>query len=152
VYPTPVIGMIGLIDSTSHITRSHFQSEGDAIVLLGEPTAELGASEYLARIHGLVAGPPPSCDLDAEKRLIDVLLESIRSGVIASAHDCSDGGLRVALAESCVMDRGAQLGATIDLTAWRELPDRALLFGEAQARAVVSTQNADALVEIAKKH
>src|SRR5262249_21565937 len=78
VYPTPVIGMVSLIDSTSHITRSHFQGEGDAIVLLGDPTEELGASEYLARIHGLVAGTPPSCDLDAEKRLIDALLESIR--------------------------------------------------------------------------
>ena len=59
VYPTPVIGMVGLIDSIAHITRSHFQNEGDAIVLLGEPTAELGASEYLARIHGVVAGAPP---------------------------------------------------------------------------------------------
>jgi phosphoribosylformylglycinamidine synthase len=152
VYPTPVIGMIGLIDATSHITRSHFQSEGDAIVLLGEPTAELGASEYLARIHGLVAGAPPACDLDAEKRLIDTLLESVRAGVVTSAHDCSDGGLAVALAECCVMDRNAPLGATVDLTPWRGLPDRALLFGEAQARVVVSTHAPDSLLAIAKTH
>src|SRR4029077_8282174 len=64
VYPTPVVGMIGLIDSISHITRSNFQNEGDTVILLGEPTVELGASEYLARIHNVVAGAPPACDLD----------------------------------------------------------------------------------------
>src|SRR5689334_25405070 len=67
VYPTPVIGMVGLIESLDHITRSHFQAEGNSIVLLGEPTAELGASEYLARIHGVVAGAPPACNLHAER-------------------------------------------------------------------------------------
>jgi phosphoribosylformylglycinamidine synthase subunit PurL len=152
VYPTPVIGMIGLIDSTTYITRSHFQAEGDTIVLFGEPTSELGGSEYLARVHGIVAGAPPACDLDAERRLIDALLETIHSGLAASAHDCSDGGVAVALAECCVMDRGSQLGATIDLSAWPGLPDRALLFGEAQARVVISTRMPDSAVAIAKKH
>jgi phosphoribosylformylglycinamidine synthase len=152
VYPTPVIGMVGLIDSTNHITRSHFQNENDTIVLFGEPTAELGASEYLARVHGMVAGAPPACDLDAERRLIDALLETIRGGLAASAHDCSDGGLAVALAECCVMNRGAQYGATIDLSAWRELPDRALLFGEAQARVVLSTRLPDSTIAVARKH
>jgi phosphoribosylformylglycinamidine synthase len=152
VYPTPVIGMIGLIDATRHITRSHFQSEGDSIVLLGEPTSELGASEYLARVHDLVAGQPPVCDLDAERRLIEALLEIIRGGLAQSAHDCSDGGLAVALAECCVMDRGSPLGATIDLSAWPELPDRALLFGEAQGRVVVSTRTPDSAIAVARKH
>jgi len=152
VYPTPVIGMIGLIDSTSHITRSHFRNEHDTIVLLGEPTAELGASEYLARVHGIVAGAPPACDLEAERRLIEALLETIRGGAAESAHDCSDGGLAVALAECCIMDRGAQFGATVDLSAWRELPDRAVLFGEAQARVVLSTHVPDSVLAIAKKH
>ncbi len=153
VYPTPVIGMIGLIDSIAHITRSHFQRRtGDAIVLLGEPTAELGASEYLARIHGVVAGAPPACDLDAEKDLIAALLESIQGGVVTSAHDCSEGGLAVALAECCIMDRNAQRGAKVDLSYWRELPTRALLFGEAQARVVISTNMPDTLISIAKKH
>jgi phosphoribosylformylglycinamidine synthase len=152
VYPTPVIGMIGLIDSTSHITRSHFRTEHDAIVLFGEPTSELGGSEYLARVHGLVAGAPPACDLHAEQRLIEALLETIRGGVAESAHDCSDGGLAVALAECCVMDRNAQFGATVDLCAWGELPDRAVLFGEAQARVVISTRMPDSAVAIAKKH
>jgi phosphoribosylformylglycinamidine synthase len=152
VYPTPVIGMIGLIDSTNHITRSHFQNEHDTIVLLGEPTSELGASEYLSRIHGLVAGAPPACDLDAERALIEALLEAIRGGVVESAHDCSDGGLAVALAECCIMDRGAQYGAAVDLSAWPELAARALLFGEAQARAVVTTRMPDSLLAIARKH
>jgi phosphoribosylformylglycinamidine synthase subunit PurL len=152
VYPTPVIGMIGLIDSTRHITRSQFQCEGDTIVLFGEPTIELGASEYLARIHGVVAGAPPTCDLDAERRLIDALLETIRGGLAESAHDCSDGGLAVALAECCIMDRNAQFGATVDLSAWRELPDRALLFGEAQGRVVLSTKMPDSAIAVARKH
>ena len=152
VYPTPVIGMIGLIDSVAHVTRSHFQHEHDAIVLLGEPTDELGASEYLSRIHGLVAGNPPACDLAAERALIDALLDAIQGGAVRSAHDCADGGLAVALAECCIMDRGEQHGATIDLSHWKELPTRALLFGEAQGRAVVSTNMPDTVFNIARKH
>ena len=152
VYPTPVIGMVGLIESVAHITRAHFQEEHDSIVLLGEPTAELGASEYLARIHGIVAGPPPACDLDAEHALIDALVEAIQGGVVKSAHDCSDGGLAVALAECCVMNRAAPCGGSIDLTHWWELPTRALLYGEAQGRAIVSTTMPDTVISIARKH
>ncbi|HEY4303030.1 MAG TPA: phosphoribosylformylglycinamidine synthase subunit PurL [Gemmatimonadaceae bacterium] len=152
VFPTPVIGMVGLIDSIAHITRANFQDTHDTIVLLGEPTPHIGASEYLSRIHGVTAGTVPQCDLDAEKTLIDALLEAIRGGVVTSAHDCADGGLAVALAECCIMDRNAQRGARIDLSHWRELPARALLFGEAQARVVVSTNMPDTLISIAKKY
>ncbi|HEV7836759.1 MAG TPA: phosphoribosylformylglycinamidine synthase subunit PurL, partial [Gemmatimonadaceae bacterium] len=102
VYPTPVIGMVGLIDDVSHITRATFQHDGDAILLLGDLGNELGGSEYLARIHDSVLGAPPACDLAREKTLIDALLESIRAGLVTSAHDCSDGGLAVALAECCI--------------------------------------------------
>jgi phosphoribosylformylglycinamidine synthase len=151
VYPTPVVGMIGVIDSLAHVTRSNFHRTGDEIVLLGEPTAELGGSEYLARIHGVVAGAPPAVDLDAERALIDAVLEAIRSGVVSSAHDCSDGGLAVALAECCMMDRNAQFGARVDLTEWSSLPARALLFGEAQGRVIVSTDRAERVIEIAKQ-
>jgi phosphoribosylformylglycinamidine synthase II len=152
VYPTPVIGMVGLIESLEHITRSHFQRPGDAIVLLGDNTSEIGGSEYLARIHGVVAGAPPHCDVHRERALIDALLDSITSGLIGSAHDCSDGGLAVALAECCVMDRDRGLGATIDLSAWSALPTRALLFGEAHARIVVSTASPAAVIATAKRH
>jgi phosphoribosylformylglycinamidine synthase II len=152
VYPTPVIGMVGLIDSLAHITRANFQDEHDCIVLLGDPTAHIGASEYLSRVHGIVGGTTPPCDLDAEKALIESLLEVCQGGLARSAHDVADGGLAVALAECCVMDRGAQRGATIDLTHWRELPNRGLLFGEAQARAIVTTTMPDTLLGIARKH
>src|SRR5438067_2402560 len=102
VYPTPVIGMVGLIDEVSRITRSTFQHDGDAILLLGERGCELGGSEYMATIHGKVIGEPPHCDLEREKLVIDSLLDAIRSGAVTSAHDCSDGGLAVALAECCI--------------------------------------------------
>jgi phosphoribosylformylglycinamidine synthase II len=152
VYPTPVIGMVGLIDDIDGITRSHFASEGDAVVLLGAPTAELGASEYLARVQNLVAGAPPHCDLEAERDLIEALLAAIGAGVIRSAHDCSDGGLAIALAECCILDRGHPLGAKIDLSPFDQLPARAVLFGEAQGRVVVSTPDPAALREIVLRH
>ena len=152
VYPTPVIGMVGLIDSLAHVTRSHFQNDGDSIVLLGEPTAELGGSEYLSRIHNTVAGSPPACDLDGERALIEALLDAIQGGAVRSAHDCADGGLAVALAECCIMDRNEQHGATVDLTHWSDLSARALLFGEAQGRVVVSTAMPDTVVTVARTH
>ena len=152
VYPTPVIGMVGVVDSVSHVTRSNFSRVGDHVILLGQPTAELGGSEYLQRIHGVVAGAPPACDLDAERRLIDTLLAGITAGLVRSAHDCSDGGLAVALAECAIMDRDHPLGATIDLSAWANLPLRALLFGEAQGRALVSTAEPGRVLALAAEH
>jgi phosphoribosylformylglycinamidine synthase II len=152
VYPTPVVGMVGLIDSLEHITRIGFRQPGDAIVLLGEPSDELGASEYLSRIHGVVAGAPPRSDLERERGVIDALLEAIRAGLIRSAHDCSEGGLAVALAECAMADREAMLGATVDLGAWDSLPARAVLFGEAQARVVVSTAEPARVIATAERH
>jgi phosphoribosylformylglycinamidine synthase len=152
VHPTPVVGMVGLVDSLKHITRSGFTTEGDDIVLLGEPTDELGGSEYLARVHDVVAGAPPRCDLEREKATIDALLDAIRAGAVRSAHDCSDGGLAVALAECCIADRDGTIGADIELSKWSSLPLRALLFGEAQARIVVSTSESPTVLELARKH
>ena len=152
VFPTPVIGMIGLLDSVKHATPSAFSTDGDAIVLLGEPTDELGASEYLARIHDMAIGAPPRCDLEGERALIEALLEAIRAGAVRSAHDCAEGGLAVTLAECCIADRERMLGAEVELGAWRELPLRALLFGEAQGRVVLSTPHPDRVLEIAHRH
>jgi phosphoribosylformylglycinamidine synthase subunit PurL len=152
VYPTPVIGMVGVVESIEHVTRSAFETAGDEIVLLGEPTQELGGSEYLHVIHGTVAGAPPACDLRRERAVIDALLEAIADGAVTSAHDCSDGGLAVALAECAVMNRQRMLGADVDLSHWSTLPLRALLFGEAQGRVVVSTDNAAAVLAVAKRH
>jgi phosphoribosylformylglycinamidine synthase subunit PurL len=150
VFPTPVVGMVGLVEDLAHVTRAAFRGDGDAILLLGEPTDELGASEYLARIHGVTAGAPPRIDLEAERRLIEALLAAIRGGYVSSAHDCSDGGLAVALAECCIGERSELCGAEVSLDDWRHLPLRALLFGEAQGRVVVSTPRpADVLAEAA---
>jgi phosphoribosylformylglycinamidine synthase len=144
--------MIGLVESLDHVTRLGFRDDGDAIVLLGEPTAELGASEYLARIHDTVAGSPPRCDLEGERALIEALLESIRRGLVSSAHDCSDGGLAVALAECAIADEESAMGADVDLTRWSGLPLRALLFGEAQGRVVVGSASPERVLEIAAGH
>ena len=146
VFPTPVIGMVGLIPTVEHITRSGFTRPGLAIVLLGEPRDEIGGSEYLARIHGMTAGAPPACDLAAEAALIDCLLALIAGGHVSSAHDCSDGGLAVALAECCVADPLETVGASVDLSAWGELPLTSLLFGETQGRVVISTADPERAV------
>jgi phosphoribosylformylglycinamidine synthase II len=151
VYPTPVIGMVGLIDDLSHITRATFQRDGDAILLLGELGGELGGSEYLATIHGKALGAPPRCDAAREKGLIDALLEAIRAGVVSSAHDCSDGGLGVALAECCIANPESESGAEIDLSGYSAFPDRAILFGETQGRVVVSSPAPERVLAIASK-
>ena len=152
IHPTPTIGMVGLIESLSHVTPSGFQAAGDDIVLLGDCTDELGASEYLLAIHGLTIGEPPVCEPKRERVLIDALLESIRSGLVRSAHDCSDGGLAVALSECAMADRDRVFGFNVDLSAWATLPHRALLFGEAHGRVVVSAANSVAVLQIAQRH
>ncbi|WP_396201413.1 phosphoribosylformylglycinamidine synthase subunit PurL [Gemmatimonas sp.] len=152
IHPTPTIGMVGLIESLSHVTPSGFQTAGDDIVLLGDCTDELGASEYLLEIHGLTIGVPPVCEPKRERVLIDALLESIRGGLVRSAHDCSDGGLAVALSECAMADRDRVFGFDVDLSAWATLPHRALLFGEAHGRVVVSTANSAAVLQIAQRH
>ena len=152
VYPTPVIGMVGLIDDISRATRATFQQDGDTVVLLGDLGSELGGSEYLATIHDTVAGAPPSCDLDREKAVIETVLESVAEGIVTSAHDCSDGGLAVAVAECCIANRDAQAGAEIDLSTQSGKSNRAILFGESQARIIVSTGNPRRVLEIAARH
>jgi phosphoribosylformylglycinamidine synthase subunit PurL len=152
VYPTPTIGMVGLLQDVTKATGMTFREPDDDIILLGEPTDELGASEYLAWIHGVVAGAPPVCDLDRERALIETLHESINAGLLHSAHDCSEGGFAVAIAECCVANPLSVRGAMVDLSPWKALQSRALLFGEAQGRAIVSTSDAEVVLAIAKKH
>jgi phosphoribosylformylglycinamidine synthase II len=169
VYPTPVVGMVGLIEDVKHITTQWFKDEGDLIVLLGETKEELGASEYLKVIHNLVKGNTPNLNLEEEKKIQDATLEMIHRGLIKSAHDCSEGGLAVALAECCISSPNL-LGADIKLIgnpALRSEPSGsktkggeenirpdALLFGESQSRIVVTTQKKDlvSLKKIASQH
>jgi phosphoribosylformylglycinamidine synthase len=149
VYPTPVIGMVGLIDDISLVTRATFENDGDAVLLLGEIGGELGGSEYLATIHGKVVGSPPRCDPAGEKLVIDVLLEAIGSGVVSSAHDCSDGGLAVALAECCIANKESECGAEIDMSSYKQLSERGILFGETQGRIVLSSGSPERVLAIA---
>ncbi|MCX6927274.1 MAG: AIR synthase-related protein, partial [Verrucomicrobia bacterium] len=126
--PTPTVAMVGLIEKPEHITTQWFKDEGDAIILLGDvvdggdPLMGLGGSAYLQHIHGLKDGTPPRCDLAREKELHLGLRALIYSGAVKSAHDCSEGGLAVALAESCISQQIARetprlIGAQVDLTA-----------------------------------
>ncbi|MGH7446396.1 MAG: AIR synthase-related protein, partial [Longimicrobiales bacterium] len=102
IYPTPVVGMIGVIDDIDRHLTAPFKSAGDAIVLLGRNTAELGGSEYLKVVHGLVAGDAPAVDLDAERSLQELVLSLNDGGLLHSAHDCAEGGLAVCIAESAM--------------------------------------------------
>ena len=135
VYPTPVVGMLGLIDDLGHITKPAFRQAGDFIVVLGSLNGELGGSEYLERIHGLVKGSPPPLSLDTELHVQGVCLKGIHQGIIRSAHDVSDGGLAVCLAES-LLDSPPELGTEIHLS--RRLRNDELLFGESQSVIVVT--------------
>jgi len=150
--PTPMVGMVGLIkDVDKHITQG-FKREGEVIVLLGENREDLSGSEYLYLIHNLKKGNP-YIDIEKEAKVQQACLEAIESGIVSSAHDCSEGGLAVTLAESCITDSGRMLGATINLDSETIRADAAL-FGETPSRIVVSVNkdNLKALEEIANKH
>jgi len=137
VFPTPVIGMLGLIEELRMVTTSPFKHAGDVIVLLGVNRGHLGGSEYLSTIHGIVAGDAPELDLQYEIALQNALLDAIRDGLIQSAHDCSEGGLAVALAECCIGTGNQFLGAELAIDMERIRPD-GVLFGEDQSRIVIS--------------
>ncbi len=136
VYPTPTIGMLGVIDDLSRITRSAFRNAGDAVVLLGNWREEVGGSEYLAAVHEKVAGDCPQLDLDEELAVQRVCSQAIGHQLLTSAHDLSDGGLAVALAECCIGDRENMIGANVSLPQGRRTDF--MLFGESQSRILVS--------------
>jgi phosphoribosylformylglycinamidine synthase len=138
IYPTPVIGVVGLIEDASHALSSWWKQPGDAVYLLGATAADLGGSEYLKVIHGRVAGRPPKLDLSAEKKLHELMAEAASAGLLHSAHDPSDGGLAVALAESCFAQEDAGLGARLELPGG--LRADLLLFSESPSRMLVSTR------------
>ncbi|MDX1396062.1 MAG: phosphoribosylformylglycinamidine synthase subunit PurL [Gemmatimonadota bacterium] len=155
VYPTPVIGMLGLLDDLDRRVPSHFQEPGDRVLVVGRTRDEIGASEYLAACHGMVAGPPPALDLDEAAALIDFLVEAADAGVLRSAHDCSDGGLAIALAECAILADDGSTGVSVDLDGAPGAADTspaALWFGESQSRAVVTCTSAEEVEEIAARH
>ncbi|MFZ1280079.1 MAG: phosphoribosylformylglycinamidine synthase subunit PurL [Ignavibacteriaceae bacterium] len=136
VYPTPTIGMVGLVEDLKHITTSYFKDEGDVIYLLGEDKEELGGSEYEKIIHNKVAGESPTIDLDDEKKLQDTLLNLIRKGLIKSAHDISEGGIISALAECCIINQENQIGCEVEIPI-KSRKDFSL-FSESQSRIIIS--------------
>lgn len=154
IYPTPVVGMVGLIEDLDQICGQGWKNQGDVIYLLGLPVQsrspqpplergalefkiELGASEYLAAIHNTIAGKPPRVDFDLERKVQSVCRYGIRSGWVNSAHDTAEGGLIVALAECCL---SGKLGAEVNLgiSANHQTRFDEVLFGEGGARILVS--------------
>ncbi len=136
VYPTPTIGMVGLIENLDDITTSFFKDEDDLIYILGEDFEELGGSEFLKVIHGKVAGKSPKIDLAIEKKLHKTLHKLIGQGLIKSAHDISEGGVVSALAECCIINREKLIGAEINI----QIKSREdfSLFSESQSRIIIS--------------
>jgi phosphoribosylformylglycinamidine synthase len=136
--PTPTVALVGLLNDVSYHTTQWFKGEGDVIVLLGRTREELGGSEYLAVLHDTVRGTPPWIDLAVERNVQRVCRDAIRDGLIRSAHDVSEGGLAVALAECCISGPGVGFGAEIEMEG--ELRPDAWLFGESQSRVVLSVR------------
>ena len=122
IFPTPVLGVVGLIRDVARTCTRTFRRAGDAVLMLGDNRGELGGSEYLARVHGVVAGTPPALDLDRERSLQRLIVQLIGDGLVQSAHDCAEGGLAVTLAE-CTFDSGGH-GIVADVTA--AIPARAI--------------------------
>ncbi|MEJ2506374.1 MAG: phosphoribosylformylglycinamidine synthase subunit PurL, partial [Ignavibacteriaceae bacterium] len=140
VYPTPTIGMVGLVEDLNHVTTSYFKNEGDLVFLLGEDHEELGGSEYVKVVHNKVAGNSPEINLQTEKTLHESLLNLIRRGLINSAHDISEGGIGAALAECCIINQEKMLGCEVEIpiTSRKDFS----LFSESQSRIIISVSPA----------
>nr|ADC36050.1 putative phosphoribosylformylglycinamidine synthase II [uncultured bacterium 270] len=141
IYPTPTIGVVGLLEHADRVVSRRFQESGDAILLLGDGHGELGGSEYLKVMHDLVRGVPPAMDLDAERALQRLLVVLADERLMRSAHDCSDGGIALTIAE-CAFDT-VGIGAEVSLEGVQVSRDEqvnvgAALFGESASRVVVS--------------
>ncbi|AFH48556.1 Phosphoribosylformylglycinamidine synthase [Ignavibacterium album JCM 16511] len=143
VYPTPTIGMVGLIEDLKHITTSYFKDEGDVIYLLGEDKEEIGGSEYLKIVHNKVAGDCPKINLDEEKKLHETLLNLIRKLLVKSAHDVTEGGIASALAECCIINQEKQIGCEVEIPV-KSRKDFSL-FSESQTRIIISTSESNSL-------
>ena len=157
VDPTPVVGMVGLLSRVDRAVPSHARAKGDAVFVLGETRAELGASQLWEAVYGFVGGTPPRVDLQVERRLVDYLVAAAERGLIRSAHDCSHGGLGVALAEVAMGGPYEEtgFGLEIDLTTYCSgLGAAELLYSESHGRGVVtcSPERAVAVAALAQEH
>jgi phosphoribosylformylglycinamidine synthase len=157
VDPTPVVGMVGLLTRADRAVPSHARAPGDAVLILGDTAAELGGSAYWEVVHGFVGGQPPQVDLDVARRLVELLVAGAERGLFRSAHDCSQGGLGVALAEVAMGGayQAAGFGIDVDLTAHSApLTADQLLFSESHGRAVVTCapERVAAVEALAREH
>ncbi|KAF0123258.1 MAG: phosphoribosylformylglycinamidine synthase, partial [bacterium] len=152
IYPTPTVAMVGIIPEINLHQTQWFKDDGDVIVMLGKIYEELGGSEYLAVIHGIDEGIPPRIELDLEIAVQNTCLEAIQKGIIKSAHDCSEGGIAVALAECCFSGPKFNRGAKVTIS--ENIRGDCLLFGESQSRIIISLDkgNLDHFKEIAEKN
>jgi len=152
IFPTPTVGMIGLMEDVEKHVTTAFKRAGDQIVLLGETRDEIGGSEFLKVIYGKITGAPPDLNLEREAALQKAVLEMIEKGLVHSAHDCSEGGLAITLAECCIADKKAQFGASIQYDCNLRM-DR-LLFSETQSRIVLSLDpdHLETVTQIANAH
>jgi phosphoribosylformylglycinamidine synthase II len=152
IHPTPTIGMVGILDKVERLVTPWFKSSGDVVVMLGRTREELGGSEYLQWLHGLTRGTPPWIDLKMEQAVQRCCLEAIDQGMLRSAHDISDGGLAVALAECCIGGPEKPLGVRVQTH--EMIRADALLFSESQSRIIVSLEEEDMgrLQEIGTRH
>jgi phosphoribosylformylglycinamidine synthase len=140
ILPTPVIGVVGLLEDAERRTTQWFKEAGDVIVLLGEPEGRLGGSEYLRTVHGRLAGTPAPLDLGRERAVQAACLAIIEAGYVRSAHDCAEGGLAAAIAECCITGP-SPLGAAVTLPGGTRVDE--MLFGEAPSRIVVTAAPGD---------
>ncbi len=151
ILPTPVIGVVGLLQDASNVRGRVFPEEGLEIVLLGDGAGELGGSEFLKTIHGVIRGVPPALDLARERALQRLIVDLISRGLVRSAHDCAEGGFAVALAECCFESGGIGAVTTIPGVTGVDGMDRvaATLFGESASRVVVSVAPAEVATVVA---
>jgi phosphoribosylformylglycinamidine synthase len=145
VYPTPVVGVVGVLDDSSRIVTRLFSRDGAVVLLLGDNRGELGGSEYLAALHEVVGGPAPALDLERERALQGLMVDLAAAGLVDSAHDCAEGGIAIALAECCFDTGGRGVSADIPLATMAPAPlaIQATLFGESASCVVVSVDDSN---------
>ena len=139
IYPTPMVGMVGLIEPAERAVTQWFKQQGDAIILLGSTREDLGGTEYLKVLHHREQGSPPLLSFDLERSVQACTIRLIRDGLVQSAHDCAEGGLAVALAECCMSGPNEPVGAVVQLSVGGLRRD-AVLFGESQSRIILSVR------------
>ena len=152
ILPTPVIGGVGLLEDLGKSTTIALKRHDEDIILIGSCSGWLGQSIYLREIHGLEMGAPPPLDLDEEKRNGDLVRNLIKQGTVSACHDISDGGILIAIAEMALASVKDAMFLGVKITNPTNIPDHAFFFGEEQSRYILTSSDANSILEIAKKH